>query len=337
MAKVNVLGIEVEAGERTYATLPVTKMASGYDVGIPVHILNGKRPGPRLLLTALSHGDAFGGLECIRQTIEQVDLEKLSGTIIAVPCQNPIGFEAGTRNTPTDQYNMNRTYPGNPRGWFTEQLAAAVSPLCREADMLIDWHGGGYGTAINYVLVKRTTGALNDEILEYAFAYGLEYIYDGPPAGPTAAYAGSLTGYMTELGKPSIIAEVGSGMVLPMDIISGSVQGNFNIMKKMGMIEGDLVLPKTQYLATERPLIRPKHGGMFYPMFGGEYLNKSVPKGTLIAQVRNPLTLKVIEEIFAPCEETVFLMLRGFMTKVHPGEYAYILCNQANAKCISNG
>lgn len=337
MAQVNILGIKANPGERVYGTLPVTTLASGLGVQIPVHVLNGIKDGPKLLLTALSHGDATTGLECIRQTLEQVDLRELAGTIIAVPCQNPVAFEWDSRNTPTDSYNMNRTYPGNPRGWFTEQLAAAVSPLCEEADCLIDWHGGGYGCAINYVLINRHDGDLGRQIRELAFAYGLEYVYDGPPAGPAAAYAGSLSEYMMSLGKPAIIAEVGAGIVLPVDIVAGSVQGNFNIMKKLGMLEGNPVLPKVQYMAVERPLMRPKNGGLFYPLCGPEFLNKSVPKGTVMAQVRSPLTLEVIEELVAPCEETVFLNIRAFMTKVHPGDYAYILCNKANAERIENG
>jgi hypothetical protein len=75
---------------------------------------------------------------------------------------------------------------------------------------------------------------------------------------------------------------------------------------------------------------------LFYPECGPELLNKSVPKGTLMARVRNPLTLKTIEEIYAPCEETVFLSMRGLLTKVHPGDYAYIVGNLASAEKVVN-
>ncbi|HHY08187.1 MAG TPA: succinylglutamate desuccinylase/aspartoacylase family protein, partial [Corynebacteriales bacterium] len=319
MSKVTICGIEAGPKERVYGTLPVTTMANGSDLSIPVHILNGANPGPRILLTAVSHGDATTGLEVIRQVLESVNLEELSGTVIAVPCQNPIGFEWDSRNTPIDMYNMNRTYPGNPRGWFTEQMAAAVSSLCKEADYLIDWHGGGYGTAINYVLLKIGHGESDEKVKELGFVYGLEHLYGGPPAGPKAAYTGTLTDYMLSLGKPAIVAEVGTGMQLSIDIVAGSVRGTLNIMKHVGMYPGKPELPKVQYLIKERPLIRPQKGGLFYPECGPELLNKSVPKGTLMARVRNPLTLKTIEEIYAPCEETVFLSMRGLLTKVHPG------------------
>ena len=54
------------------------------------------------MLSALSHGDATTGFEAIRQVIEQVDIKKLKGTIIAVPMQNPLAFEWDWRNTPQD-------------------------------------------------------------------------------------------------------------------------------------------------------------------------------------------------------------------------------------------
>ena len=38
----------------------------------------------------------------------------------------------------------------------------------------------------------------------------------------------------------------------------------------------------------------------------------------------------------APFEETVFLDMRIMMTKVHPGDYAYIIGNLTDAKRIDN-
>lgn len=336
MSEISVLGIHAGSGQRVYGTLPVTTMANGMKLELPVHIVNGVKPGPKILLTGLSHGDATTGLEVIRQVLEQVDMDELCGTIIAVPCQNPVAFEWDSRNTPIDSYNMNRTYPGNTKGWFTEQMAAAISPLCEHADCLIDWHGGGYGCAINYMLLKLGVGGVTDEVTKLGLIYGLQYQYGGKPAGPAAAYMGNLTGYMESLGKPALVAEIGAGMDLPIDIISGSVRGVFNVMKHFEMLPGKPILPKTQWILKDRPLLRPKNGGMFYPICGPEYLNKSVPKGTLIAQVRSPLTLEVIEEIKAPCEETVFLNMRGLMTKVHPGDYAYILGDLSTAERIDN-
>lgn len=336
MSEVSILGIKAKPGERTVGEIPVSTMANGIELSVPVFVVNGVKAGPKLLLTAMAHGDGIVGFEVIRRVLDMLDTTKLAGTVVAVPCQNAVGFEWGTRNSKLDSVNMNRAYPGNPKGWFTDRLAAAISPLCKEADALIDWHGGGEALAIHYVLVNREPGELGAQIRAMGLAYGLKYLYDGAPAGPAAAYSGTLDGYMISLGKPAIIAEVGSALELSFDQIGESVRGVFNVMKHMGMLEGELELPKEQWLIKERPLIRPKNGGMFYTDFGPEYLNKTMPRGTVIAQIRNIRTMEVIEEIVAPCDETVFLMMRGRMSKVHPGDYAYILGNGATAERFVN-
>lgn len=336
MAEVTILGHKVGSCTHEYFTLPVCYMANGSKMEIPVHVINGAKPGPKLMLTALSHGDAPSGQEHIRRVIEEVDMDQLSGTIIAVPCQNPVAFEWNRRNTPLDSYNMNRTYPGNPNGWFTEKLAATISPLCDEADYLIDWHGGECGMAINYVLLKLNGGDYVDAGVDMGRAAGFEFMYGGKPAGNLASYAGSLTDYMLSLGKPAIIFECGHGLQLTFDQDALAVQGVFNVLKYIGAYPGKPILPKKQYFIKDRPLLRPRNGGMFYPECGIELLNKSVPKGTLLCTIRNPLSLEVVEQMYAPCEDTVFLMMRGMMGAINPGGYSYILADRTTAKVFEN-
>jgi len=245
-------GVKVKRGEHKQINLPFTNLASGLELTIPIHVYNGKEEGPTLMMSALGHGDAITGFEVIRQTVEQIDLNTLKGTILAIPCLNPIAFEWDSRNTPIDMQNMNRAHPGKPDGWFTDMLASVITPILDYADALLDWHSAGYGAAINYILTSQADGELGKKIKEMAFNYGLEFVYDGKPAGPSNQYAGFLTDYMISLGKPAIIPEVGAGIVLDIDIVKTSVRGNLNIMKWMGMIEGDLILPKEQYLIKER-------------------------------------------------------------------------------------
>lgn len=342
MADVVINGYAAKAGEHAFYPMPVSRLANGLELTLPLHILKGKQDGPTLMLTAVSHGDATTGFEAIRKIMETVDLDKLCGTIIAIPMQNPLAFEWDWRNTPLDCYNMNRTFPGTQTGWVTEQMSAVISPFCEYADALIDWHGGGYGDAIHYVLSKLgpsddATPELTEKINHMAKVFGMEYMYGGKPAGPDAAYAGTLSDYMIIRGKPSIVAEIGTGeSVLHDRFIESSVRGTFNVMKDMGMYPGEPILPKTQWIVKTRSVTRPKNGGMFYPMVGTEYVNKTVPKGTLMAVIRDPLTTEVIEEMRAPFEETVFLDMRVMMTKVHPGDYAYIIANVTDAERIDN-
>jgi predicted deacylase len=336
MNDVKIGGVSAKAGERVYATLPVTTMAGGLSLEIPLHIVNGAKPGPKILLLSSSHGDEIASIELIRLILAELNPTKLAGTVVAIPAMNPVAVEWQSRNTPIDMCNMNRSFPGNPKGWLTEQMAAAISPLCHEVDYMIDWHSGMYNVGINYVLVQADDSPLGRKVRELSFVYGLKYLYDGPPAGPAAAYCGTVTEYMVSLGKPAIVPEVGGGIPLDPSVMSNGVRGAFNVMKHLGMYPGTVELPPEQYLIHQRPLLRPSRGGIFYPNLGPEYLNQVVPKGTLLASVRNPLTLAVEEEMFAPCEQNVFLCLRAMMSLVHPGSYAYIIGELAGAEKVTN-
>ena len=77
MSTVKIADHAFAACERGTFDLPVTYMANGYELTIPVHVVNGAHPGPKMLLTALSHGDATTGFECIRQVLEMGEEELL--------------------------------------------------------------------------------------------------------------------------------------------------------------------------------------------------------------------------------------------------------------------
>lgn len=54
MGSVTIKGYEAKAGEHVFYRMPVSKLASGLELELPLHILNGKEEGPVLMLTALS-------------------------------------------------------------------------------------------------------------------------------------------------------------------------------------------------------------------------------------------------------------------------------------------
>jgi N-alpha-acetyl-L-2,4-diaminobutyrate deacetylase len=53
-------------------------------------------------------------------------------------------FVAGTRTSPIDKGNMNRSFPGRPDGTVTRRspIISSVS-FCRCADIVLDFHSGG--------------------------------------------------------------------------------------------------------------------------------------------------------------------------------------------------
>src|SRR5947207_10488499 len=98
----------------TYEKIPVTTLASGFELFIPLHRLEGRSPGPTIGLSAVVHGDEPLTNEIVRQVLSRIDPAELRGTILAVPIANPLGFESRSRNTPIDMLDMKRNFPGSP-------------------------------------------------------------------------------------------------------------------------------------------------------------------------------------------------------------------------------
>ena len=70
--------------------------------------------------------------------------EEVSGRVIIVPGMNYPAFRAGTRTSPIDKGNLNRSFPGRPDGTVTEKIADYfTSELLPLADIVLDFHSGG--------------------------------------------------------------------------------------------------------------------------------------------------------------------------------------------------
>ena len=70
--------------------------------------------------------------------------KQVSGTVIIVPAMNYPAFRAGTRTSPIDKGNLNRSFPGRPDGTVTEKIADYFQrELLPRADIVLDFHSGG--------------------------------------------------------------------------------------------------------------------------------------------------------------------------------------------------
>lgn len=124
--------------------LPYSRDDSAWgSVMIPITVIkNGT--GPTALLTGANHGDEYEGpvaLMDLAMTLKAGDIE---GRVIIVPAFNYPAFRAGSRTSPIDRGNMNRSFPGAPSGTVTEKIADYFTTvLLPEASIVVDFHSGG--------------------------------------------------------------------------------------------------------------------------------------------------------------------------------------------------
>lgn len=101
--------ISIAAGTRANCELEIARLYTHSPLSVSVDILHGKHPGPVLLVNAAIHGDELNGVEVVRQVIDKIDLNKLHGTVIAVPVVNVFGFIHKSRYLP-DRRDLNRCF-----------------------------------------------------------------------------------------------------------------------------------------------------------------------------------------------------------------------------------
>ena len=139
---VEIAGTTVGPGRRQLVEVPVARLPTATRLNLPIMVLNGQRPGPKLWLSAVVHGDELNGLEIIRRVLEVVRPRRLAGMLLAVPVVNVFGMVTETRYLP-DRRDLNRSFPGSPKGSLAAQLANLfMTNVVAACDMGIDLHTG---------------------------------------------------------------------------------------------------------------------------------------------------------------------------------------------------
>lgn len=136
--------------------------------------------GPRVLIVAGIHGDEYEAQLALHRLAAMVDETSVRGRLIIVPEANFPASSNGTRCSPVDGANMNRTFPGNRAGSATERLAAFLfHDVMPHADILIDVHSGGptyKGEAISFAFHGPDCAVSETAVVAIMDAFGLPYV-----------------------------------------------------------------------------------------------------------------------------------------------------------------
>lgn len=292
----------------------VCYLANGEKLSLPIHTIEGSSDGPTVGISASIHGDEIIGVEVIRQLMEILKNEKISGKILLLPVANPLAFESLTRFTPVDGNNLNRLFPGDEKGQISLKIADKITQqFLDRLDVYIDIHAGGAFPIVDYIYI------LNDEELSRAF--GAKVLYR-----PKNQYPGTTASVTLERDVPSVTLEVGGG---PNDkeYIERNVKGILNMLRQKEVIKGQVKFRDDQVVVTEMDNILAHHGGLMVPNHDFNMVNQTLKGKQLLATTYNPLTFEKLEEIHTPFDNNIIILMRGEINKVHPGDYAFMIGN----------
>jgi predicted deacylase len=307
------------------STIDIATMASGFELKLHVHKLQGAQPGPRLGIMAVEHGDEILPIEVIRQVLGQVDPATLKGSIWALPVANPHAFEMLTRNNPIDMLDLVRWYPGGENGWVTEKIAhKIIQEYWSQCDYMINFHSGGAVPSVEYQYLRP-------KYYDYCRAFGMRVVRSVDMMGPPRP-----GGAPARPDIPTVTIELGGGHMAEDRFLPQGVRGCLNILKHVGMLPGKPELPPEQLIFEDVAYIRPAQGGLLYPGTFVKDLGTIVPKGHLLGTVVSPYTFRELERIEAPYRENVIVLVRNAITKVHPGDFAYMCGDMDTAHWVKN-
>jgi uncharacterized protein len=223
---------------------------------VPVIVVRGAKPGPRLLLTAGIHGDELNGIAVIHD-LAAIDPASLAGTLVMVPGLNTPGLLQSEREWTPDngraQPNLNRAMPGEAGGRGIEDYAGRLWThlLRRNADTAVDLHTQSRGTAyVTYAFASTTRTRRMAELV----APDIIKLDRGEK--------GTLENELTNAGVPAITLELGRPEVFDAATIARAGAGLRNLMRELGMLTGPVAPPTTPaFLSNDIVVVRAPVAG----------------------------------------------------------------------------
>jgi N2-acetyl-L-2,4-diaminobutanoate deacetylase len=238
---------EKDGVQHGFLRLPFSRDDAAWgSVLIPVTVIkNGV--GPTALLTGGNHGDEYEGPIALFELARSLTAAEVSGRIILVPAMNYPAFLAGTRTSPVDRGNMNRSFPGRPDGTITEKIADYFQRvLLPMADVVLDFHSGG--KTLDF-LPFCAAHVLPDKAQE-ARAFALVQAF-GAPFSVKMLEIDAVGMYDTaaeDMGKVFVTTELGGGGTASAKTSEIALHGCRNLLIASGILQGEVATQPTQWL-----------------------------------------------------------------------------------------
>lgn len=276
---IEIAGVSVKPGNRQSIDIPLPSFYTHSSVNMPVHVVHGRKPGPVLLVSAAIHGDEITGVEVIRRLLAHKTINRIRGTLIAIPVVNVYGFVSKSRYLP-DRRDLNRSFPGSEKGSMAARLAnllmTQIIPHCTH---VIDLHSG----AVNRENLPQIRAKLKDEpeLEALARAFGVPVILD------MNLLEGSFREASYQLDIPVLVYEAGEALRFDEVAIRAGLRGVLNVMAALDMRLKKKKSPRTAaIIANSSRWMRAPQSGILRSVVA---IGARVAVGDTLAYVNDPL------------------------------------------------
>ncbi|GAA5221279.1 succinylglutamate desuccinylase/aspartoacylase family protein [Membranihabitans marinus] len=278
----------IENNSKNYFYLTLINNELGLPSYLPVMIAKGKVAGPTLGLTAAVHGDELNGTQALQRLFDELEVDQLSGVIIAVPIVNIPAYQEVQRRY-TDGEDLNRIMPGKENGNESEVYAYRfIDKVVSHFDYLLDLHTASVGRINSYYIRANLKDNITRKMAELQDA---EIIVHNTPSD------GTLRGTASERDIPAITIEVGNPNTFQKQMIKSGMQGIYNVLSYLKMLNIPIEANLRNTVVCNRSYwIYTDTGGLLTVI---PELTEKVKKGDIIAILRDVFG-NILREYRAP-------------------------------------
>jgi N-alpha-acetyl-L-2,4-diaminobutyrate deacetylase len=230
---------DADGEQHGFLKLPYSRDDSAWGaVMIPVTVIK-RGDGPTALLTGGNHGDEYEGPIALAKLASTLRAGDVNGRVIIVPFMNYPAFRAGSRTSPIDAGNLNRSFPGKPDGTVTEKIADYFQRhLLPLADYVLDIHAGGRTLDfLPFAAIHVLSDGTQQSRCEAAMrAFGAPYSMRMLELDSIGLYDSAAE----EAGKVFVSTELGGGGSSTAKSVAVAERGVYGFLAYAGIIEKDV-------------------------------------------------------------------------------------------------
>jgi hypothetical protein len=255
---------EVPPGEKRQFRYEVGETYLGDPVEIPVTVVNGDEPGPRVCMTAAIHGDELNGVKVLQEVADRYTPAGIHGTLVLLHVVNVPAYQAQQRYIPIYDQDLNRSFPGRERSNTAERMAYRVyDRFVSRCDIGLDFHT----STRNRTTMYHVRANLDDpDVARLAEAFGANVILSG------TGEEGSLRAVASRNGTPTITVEMGKAHRFQPALVDRALDGVESVLATYDVSpEGTATEPSWRKVMgpdEEKRWLRAETGGLVEMRWG---------------------------------------------------------------------
>ncbi|MEO7142166.1 MAG: succinylglutamate desuccinylase/aspartoacylase family protein [Bryobacteraceae bacterium] len=227
----------------------------GYSL-VPLTVINGLRPQqgetpPGVVAFGGTHGNEWEGQVAVKRLCHDLSPVEMSGHTILIPQLSESACRANQRTSPLDGVNMNRAFPGQPRGSISYRIAHFVKThIFPRVGVVLDIHSGGNEggfpvcTSFHPISDPKQRAAIATVAKLFDTPFILIYSSD--------MASGLLTDEAEAEGKITVGGEFGFGESVDRKGVLHAYEGIKNVLRHYGMLAGAVAKIDTARAAPPR-------------------------------------------------------------------------------------